>query len=408
VLQGIRGDVEASASRNIIDTQPDLTMNTLETYLDELMQGSLLPDGRVNLYALDDTLGNMLEQLECICASARLIVIEMPQPEPYDTIPGAADTAGGSLDCQRARWLIDNIGLVSENIFAVQPATRKKIQDHYQFILGAPISAEQASSAALTANAQMRVQGPNWLAFKNWYETVDSTLRCALFSGTSPANAYNNFNVALDALGAGALPYPSVVKFLLSGDLVDDLFNEKLPLFADQLNQYSSDCSDCGSLGDPLPGGDLPQSYCATSNVGNCGQTKTISSYKYRPTRIAVHAEWSASRADTNGYLSGDCGAFSENGIFLSIDMQGYTIQIVDDQGGYGYDEVVAEGGTVFWVDDPQSDVDLEAAATSNAITDSLLTLPTATTHFTVMIKYPEAATFPPHPLVRICAPEPV
>jgi hypothetical protein len=121
-----------------------------------------------------------------------------------------------------------------------------------------------------------------------------------------------------------------------------------------------------------------------------------------------VHAEWSASRADTNGYLSGDCGAFSEDGIFLSIDMQGYTIQIVDDQGGYGYDEVVAEGGTVFWVDDPQSDVDLEAAATSNAITDSLLTLPTATTHFTVMIKYPEAATFPPHPLVRICAPEPV
>jgi hypothetical protein len=340
ILTGIRGNVEASASRNIIDS--------MQGRLDALLQGSDLGDGRVNLFNLDqrlDTLltelqigqifsklnlieqnvaiavdGNqhtgkinlrdvkasieqlesilgdvrgyllgiegdteaikpavdfilaelnklmdtsgytdrtnlhdLLEQLICICKSTQDLVILQPADEPYEILPEPADSSASSVDCQRTRWLLDGLRVIGEGIFARHPVTKQMIQDAYQRAIGTVIGGERASIIASEANSHMRSLGANWIAWNNWFATGEDALRCVIVNESSPAAAYNAWNVALDGLGAGALSYATVLKNMLWGDILNQLFATTLPLYDQDLSPYSTDCSDCSGGGTVVP-----------------------------------------------------------------------------------------------------------------------------------------------------------
>jgi hypothetical protein len=323
VLQGIRGNVEASASRNIIDA--------MQGRLDALLQGSDLGDGRVNLFnldqsidallvelqlgqiysklvfLLDDTntdpntvnLGNietaiegvqtllgfvrdhtgniglikskldemmaedgtdgivdlhdLLEQLMCICQSTRNLVILQPQNEPYGIQPAEASSSAGSVDCQRIRWLLDVLRVIGEGVFARMPITKQGIQDAYQRTMGVLIGGERSSIIASKALDYMMTMGADWIAWTNWFATIEDTLRCALYNSTSPSDAYSNWNITLDQLGAGGTHLASILKLMLWGDILNDLFDGNLPLNPFGLSPYSTDCSDCGGGGVVLP-----------------------------------------------------------------------------------------------------------------------------------------------------------
>jgi hypothetical protein len=509
VLQGIRGNVEASATRNIIDS--------MQGRLDALLQGSDLGDGRVNLFNLDqrlDTLltelqigqifsklnlieqnvaiavdGNqhtgkinlrdvkasiehlesilgdvrgyllgiegdteaikpavdfilaelnklmdtrgyedrtnlhdLLEQLICICTTNRQIMILQPNNEPYGQGSEQGESTAAPSDlCQRAHWLLDVLAEVGYQMFRSSGITSSRVQDVYMQYLGVAIPGENANRIALMGSSYLdslpplfqgggaRAEaGRGGINMGVFIRDNADLMRCAIMEGGIAIYAHANWNITADGLGAGALALPSILKEMVWAGLFNQLFAEQIPLDNTVLSGYSNDCSDCAGIGDPTPGGDITTRYCAESEVGNCGPTKVINGFKYRPTRITTHAEWNATRSDGNGYLAGNCGEVSwSNGIFITTNMQDHTLQIVDNQAGYGYDDVVAQGGTVFWVNDPQSDADLETAATSNQITDGLGTVTATTTYFTVVVKYPDTLVFPPNPLVRICAPEP-
>jgi hypothetical protein len=198
-------------------------------------------------------LHDLLDQLICICKSTQDLVILQPADEPYEIFPEPADSSAGSVDCQRVRWLLDGLRVIGEGIFARHPVTKQMIQDAYQRTMGTMIGGERASIIASVANSHMRSLGANWIAWNNWFATVEDTLRCVIVNESSPAAAYNAWNVALDGLGAGALSYATVLKNMLWGDILNQLFANTLPLYDQDLSPYSTDCSDCSGGGTVVP-----------------------------------------------------------------------------------------------------------------------------------------------------------
>jgi hypothetical protein len=248
-------------------------MGNIDLLMDDLLKDEALSDG-VNLYELDQRLSNAIDALECICRNTTFILIELPSTEPYgqSSQPAAGLSQPADL-CQRVRWLVNNILLSGFAILNTPPITKARVLDVYQREIGVPVPGEFAADIAMIANAYHRdiavpqgISAP--IAWMDYMAPFTDEMVCTLFEGGTAQQSLAKWHVYWDGKGAGALPFPSLAKDMIWGDLINALFSQGIPLADSQAALYSNDCSGCNSVGNIVP--TTPPGGWNTSRCSHC------------------------------------------------------------------------------------------------------------------------------------------
>lgn len=384
-------------------------VTALNTINDELMWMMAAPyprEDRVDLYDLQ-------RLLQCICSGIQDIVISQPAQSPYASGSKAAlsGISAPSDMCQRAGWLTQSLDTIGFELLLEQPITKELVIRKYQEVMQAVVPGEFAQSIALTLNAYKRDIARSNLsgavAWSNYFQSQQEALKCLIFNAATPFDAKSAWDIAMDQAGARVLPFPTALKQMVWGDLLNDLYKEKLPLDNSVLADFSSDCSACGG-----GGGGLDPNACVTTSGARCGPVVTIGSYRYALLYPTTHVSWEATKTDrtSNGYYVANCSGvdWADQAFITSPDMQNFRLQIVTPNASNpSYGDLQEQGVTVFWVDDPQSDTGLENAATSNEVTSIESTVGSSTSRFALFMKYPTTLGWieTPEPIVQLCPP---
>jgi hypothetical protein len=417
IIPIIASETQQTGYTNLKDL--DITLDFILSEMNMLMN---YPN-RVNL-------ASILEALVCICPwlarisqnTEALAYLDHGNAPLLDD--SLATSSAAPRHCERSFWLmfelLDVLRAFNRNENHI---TISEVRDiyHKNFVTKTKsgfqtyLTDEAAKRISLRVNRVLRINNDFRLeplidAITNDAGVWDD-LQNAIYSAASASAALSNWVAAIDGWDAYDVYIThderELLKAVLPAGLLNEVFAGHIPLDQSELDDYSSDCSGLGGGGDP-GGGDLDPEWCAESEVGGtfgCGR-KTISGYTYAIYYVQSHAAWSAQRTDrsSNDYwIAGTCaGTWTEDAFLTHPDMQTFRARITQ-----GYNDLVSEGCTVFWMNDPQSDVDVEAAAAANALTDNWSTIGSATTRFALAVKYnPTTTPIPPSTLVRLCPPD--
>jgi hypothetical protein len=417
IIPIIASETQQTGYTNLKDL--DITLDFILSELNMLMN---YPN-RVNL-------ASILEALVCICPWLARISQNTEALAYLDhgnapLLEDPLDSSGpATRHCERSYWLmfelLDILRAFNRNENHI---TISEVRDiyHKNFVTKTKsgfqtyLTDEAAKRISLRVNRVLRINAdfrlePLINAITNDAGVWDD-LQNAIYSAASASAALSNWVAAIEGWDAYNVYIThderELLKAVLPAGLLNEVFAGHIPLDQSELDDYSSDCSGLGGGGDP-GGGDLDPEWCAESEVGGtfgCGR-KTINGYTYAIYYVRSHAAWSAQRTGrtSNDYwVAGSCSGYWTSNAFLTHpDMQTFRARITQ-----GYNDLVSEGCTVFWMNDPQSDVDVEAAAAANALTDNWSTIGSATTRFALAVKYnPTTTPIPPSTLVRLCPPD--
>jgi hypothetical protein len=254
-LAGISGQITAEGSKLTA-----IEANTLDflAQLDLLMSGEPKPTGT--------NLADLLVKLHCICEGVSELVLNAPSQQLGLLEPPEAGT-GGSVDCQRARWIVDT----AEHVMSVacqsvqsagglpsvvewSSASEESMFNAVGLFWGVELSGSSAHTMADLMNTIIRNDKVSGL----WsdYAAIESDLRCALVNAGGASAARSS--IASIAGGASDNTYiRQMIAAIFPIEVLNALYSGVIPLDTRGLDGYSSDCSDCQQIGPCCAGVDL-------------------------------------------------------------------------------------------------------------------------------------------------------
>jgi hypothetical protein len=211
-------------------------------------------------------LADLLVKLHCICEGVSELVLNAPSQKLGLLEPPEAGT-GGSVDCQRARWIVDT----AEHVMSVacqsvqsagglpsvvewSSASEESMFNAVGLFWGVELSGSSAHTMADLMNTIIRNDKVSGL----WsdYAAIESDLRCALVNAGGASAARSS--IASIAGGASDNTYiRQMIAAIFPIEVLNALYSGVIPLDTRGLDGYSSDCSDCQQIGPCCAGVDL-------------------------------------------------------------------------------------------------------------------------------------------------------
>jgi hypothetical protein len=243
-LAGISGQITAEGTK----------LTAIEGYTaDFVAQLELLMSGEQHFTGTN--LADLLVKLHCICQGVSELVLNAPAGDLNMIEPPEAAT-GGSVDCQRARWIVDTAEHVmfaacqgssySDGLPGVYPwssTSNERMSNAVGQIWGAQLSEASAHTMADLMNTIIRNDKVSGLWSE--YDAVAGDLRCALVNAGGAGAAQSE--IASIAAGASDNTYiQQMIAAMFPIEVLNALYSGVIPLDLRKLDSYSSDCSDCG------------------------------------------------------------------------------------------------------------------------------------------------------------------
>jgi hypothetical protein len=243
-LAGISGQITAEGTK----------LTAIESYTaDFVTQLELLMSGEQ--HQTGTNLADLLVKLHCICQGVSELVLNAPAQQIGLLEPPAGGT-GGSVDCQRARWIVDT----AEHVMSVacqsvqsagglpsvvewSSASEESMFNVVGQFWGVELSGSSAHTMADLMNTIIRNDKVSGLWSE--YDAVAGDLRCALVNASGAGAAKSA--IASIATGASDNTYiQQMIGAIFPIEVLNALYSGTIPLDPRKLDSYSSDCSDCG------------------------------------------------------------------------------------------------------------------------------------------------------------------
>jgi hypothetical protein len=248
-LAGISGQITAEGVK----------LTAIEGYTaDFVAQLELLMSGEQ--HQTGTNLADLLVKLHCICQGVSELVLNAPAGDVNMLEPPAGGT-GGSVDCQRARWITVGmpavVGVAGGYSGSTNEATVRNVVGQSW---GVQLSDASAREWANLLNKIVLADLGDTL----WsdYGTLESDIRCALVNASGASAARSSIVSIADGAPSGELLIRQMIAAAFPIEVLNALYSGIIPLNPSVLDIHSSDCSDCAPSGPCCAGVDLGPVAC--------------------------------------------------------------------------------------------------------------------------------------------------